>query len=74
MSVTAFPLYKLNDIPEALRLVARKIETGEIDVARCVLLLESSGGSVDYKCFGAEPFTRAHAIGLCFSIAKEIAP
>lgn len=74
MSVSAFPLYKLHDIPEALRAVANKIEHGDIDAVRCVLVIEEAAGGVDYKAFGEEPFTRAHAIGLCFSIAKEIAP
>ena len=74
MNVTAFPLYKLTDIPEALRAVANALEHGGLDAVRCVLVLEADDGSVDYKAFGDEPFTRAHAIGLCFSIAKEIAP
>lgn len=73
MSVSVFPLYKLTDIPEALRAVANKLEHGDLDAVRCVLVLETSAGDVDYKAFGAEPFTRAHAIGLCFSIASEIA-
>ena len=74
MSVSAFNRYKLHDMPEALRMVAAQIEHGDIDAVRCVLVLESLEGAVTYKAFGAEPFTNAHAIGLCFCAAKEIAP
>jgi len=43
-------------------------------MARCVLVFETDAGEVSYRAFGDEPFTRAHAIGLCFAIAKAIAP
>lgn len=72
MSVSPFTRYKLTDIPEALRLVANKIEHGDIDAVRCVLLLEDSDGGFEYKAFGAEPFTVAHAVGLCFIGAQVI--
>lgn len=71
-NVTPFPLYKLHDIPEALRQVANKVEHGELSAVRCVLAIENADGGVDYKAFGEEPFTRAHAAGLCFAAAQEI--
>lgn len=74
MSVSAFPLYKLDNIPEALRAVANQIEHNDLAATRCVLVLELSDGGVDYRAFGDEPFTAAHAVGLCFMVAKEIAP
>ncbi|NKF21592.1 hypothetical protein [Solimonas marina] len=72
--VSPFRRYKVHDIPEALRVVANEIEYGDAPPPRCVLVIELPDGNVDYRAFGDEPFTRAHAIGLCFSAAKEIAP
>jgi len=72
MTVSSLPLYKLNDIPDALRQVANQLEHGELSGIRCVLILETEEGNVDYKAFGEEPFTRAHAIGLCQCSAFEI--
>lgn len=74
MSISAFPRYKLTDIPEALRAVANQIEHGELGAVRCVLVIETDDGELTYRAFGSEPFTQAHAVGLCFGIAKEIAP
>jgi len=71
-NVSAFTRYKLNDIPEALRLVASQIELGQINCPRVVLIIECEDGDLDYKAFGQEPFTYAHAAGLCFAAAKEI--
>lgn len=71
--VSVFPLYKLHDVPEALRQVANKLEHGELSSVRCVLVMEREDGSIDYACFGEEPFTRAHAVGLCFAAAQEVA-
>lgn len=73
--IKPFPFYKLTDVPEALRQVANQIEHGELPADRCLLILElESDKGVEYRAFGKEPYTRAHAIGLCFAIAKEIAP
>lgn len=72
--ITAFPLYQLCNVPEALRALANKIQHGDVQAVRCVVVLEDEDGAVDYKAFGLEPFTRGHAIGLCFCAAKEIAP
>lgn len=72
MSVSALPIYKLNDIPEALRALANRIECGEIDAVRAVVAIEPSEGSCDYKCFGQEPFTRAHAVGVLQAASIEI--
>lgn len=71
MTVAAFPRYQIHDIPEALRQLANKIEHGDILAERCVVILED-GQSIDYKAFGAEPFTNAHAVGLCVAAMKEI--
>jgi hypothetical protein len=72
MSVTVFPHYQLNDIPEALRLLANKIEHGDVSAVRCVVCIEPDHGMPTYSAFGAEPFTMAHASGLCFYIANEV--
>lgn len=64
MTVAAFTRYKLHDVPEALRLLAHEIETGEVSCVRCMVVLEPDGFGVDYRAFGAEPFTLAHAVGL----------
>jgi hypothetical protein len=74
MTISAFPKYMLHNIPEALRAVANQISAGDIPMARCVLVFETDAGEVSYRAFGDEPFTRAHAIGMCFAIAKAIAP
>jgi len=71
MTVSAFKRYKLHNIPEALRQVANQIEHGDIDAVRCCLVVETKEGPVQYRAFGEEPFTRAHAIGLC-STASHI--
>ncbi len=74
MSVSAFPRYILESIPEALRQVANRIEHGDVQATRCVLIVETPEGQVEYMAFGAEPFSQAHAIGLCFAAAKELSP
>ena len=71
-NITAFPLYHITNIPESLRQLANRIEHGEIDVKRCVVCIEPSEGDITYTAFGCEPFTKAHAIGLCFAIAASI--
>lgn len=72
MNITQFPLYKLPDIPDCLRRLADKLESGEEQAVRIIVILELPDGGVTYKAFGAEPFTRAHAIGLCFSVASVV--
>lgn len=72
MTVTAFPLYKLNDIPEALRQLANKIEHGELNAVRCVVAIEPSEGAPTYAAFGCEPFTNAHAAGLLVCVASKV--
>ena len=69
-NIAAFPLYQLNDIPAALRQLAHKIENGDIPAERCVVCIDGGlEAGMDYKAFGAEPFTRGHAAGLCFGVA-----
>jgi hypothetical protein len=74
VSVALSPRYKMTDIAASLRQVANQIEHGELEAEHCILILETADGAAEYRAFGSEPFTRAHAIGLCFAIAKEIAP
>lgn len=71
-TVTAFPRYKLNDVPEALRALANRIELGEISAVRIVVAMEPENERCTYAAFGAEPFTRSHAIGLCHAAINEI--
>lgn len=70
-SVLKFPLYNLTNIPEALRKLADDIDRGETEAIRVVVILEPDKG-IDYRAFGPEPFTVAHAAGLCFSAANRI--
>ena len=73
MSVSAFSLYKLHDIPESLRQLANKIEhDGNPSSVRCLVILECDDGTIDYKAFGEEPYTKAHAMGLCHAAIQEI--
>lgn len=74
MTVEAFPLYQLNDIPNALRQLANKIDDGQVSAVRCVVALETDVGEIDYKAFGAEPFTVSGAIGICFAAANKLVP
>lgn len=74
MSRIPFPNYKLPDVPACLRALADKLDRGEEQAVRAIVVLEQPEGAVTYKAFGAEPFMQAHAIGLCFAVAKEIAP
>lgn len=71
MTVTALPIYKLTNIPEALRQVAHQIELGELKVERCVLVMEVDG-DVTYRAFGAEPFSTALAVGMLFYAIQEV--
>jgi hypothetical protein len=77
-NVEAFPLYQMNDIPNALRQLANKIEAGDRSAIRCVVVIETEDFETDYKAFGAEPFTPQHAAGLCFGasvmLMKEPTP
>ncbi len=62
-SVSAFPKYQLTNIPQALRLLAEKVETGELDARHMVVVIQGLDGSIDYKAFG-DDFTKPHAVGL----------
>jgi hypothetical protein len=81
MPVTPLPIYNLHSIPEGLRQLAHRIESGEISAERCLVVLEPDGvgagevlesEGVSVQGFGAEPFTRAHAIGLLQAATWEI--
>lgn len=64
MTVIALPVYKLNDIPEALRQFANRLEAGEYKIDRIVLAIEYSDGTCGYAAFGQEPFSKAYAVGI----------
>lgn len=70
--LSAVPRFKVANIPEALRQAANLIECGDMPAVRCVLITEAPDGQPDYRCFGDEPFTKAHAVGLCFVAATEL--
>ena len=72
MNIKRLPVYKLTDIPACLRMLADKIEAGEDSAARVVVIIEDDEGVPDCRVFGEEPFTIAHAIGLCFVAASNI--
>ncbi len=74
-SVKVFPRYKLKDIPASLRLLADLLESGEDPQAvRCVVILEhrESPHEISYRAFGEDPFTRAHAAGLCVAASLAV--
>ena len=73
MSVVAFPRYNLTNTVAALRQLANRIEGGEIDCVRCVVVMEAADGQPNYTAFG-EDFTRAHAVGLLWCVAGAILP
>lgn len=73
MNVTALPLYNISDIPESLRQLANRIEHGEVDAEHVVVCIElKKTGKPTYVAFGAEPFTRAYAAGLCLAAANIV--
>lgn len=72
MSVVAFPLYKITDIPESLRQLANRIECGEITAERVVVAIEPGNAPCTYVAFGSEPFTRGHAAGLLSAAAHKL--
>ena len=72
MSVVALPIYKLNNIPEALRAMANRIDCGEIEAERVVVAIESKEGVCSYSAFGAEPFSKAYAVGIMQGAMMEI--
>lgn len=72
MGLIQFPAYKLGDIPACLRRLADQLESGEEVALRAVVVLDRDDDEVDYKAFGAEPFTRATAVGLCFSACYKM--
>lgn len=72
MSVVAFPLFNLSNVPEALRKLASDIERNPDIADRVIVVLGEPDGGVDYKAFGADPFTKAMAAGICYVAAHEI--
>lgn len=72
MTISAFTRYNMTDIPEALRLLANHIEHDGLESSRVVVVIESPEGMVKYRAFGAEPFTQAHALGMCYSVANML--
>lgn len=72
MPIVPFSHYNLASVPAALRLLATQIELGTVPVERCILVIEDLDGGVGHKAFGPEPFSRAHAAGLCQAASLEI--
>ena len=70
-TVTKFPRYNLYNIPEALRKLADEIDAGEVEAVRVVVVIEPEAG-LAYRVFGSEPFTFAHAAGLCHGLANKL--
>jgi len=64
VSVVAFSRYQLGNVPEALRLLAHEIETGEVDAEYAVVAMQLKNGYGDYRVFGPDPFSRALAVGV----------
>lgn len=71
-TVALFPRFNLDNIPEALRMLALRIEADPALAVRMVAVIENEAGDATYHAFGAGPFPRAHAIGLCFGVAQMI--
>ena len=70
-NVSRFPLYNLTNIPESLRKLANDIESGDVQAVRVVVVIEPDAG-LTYRAFGSEPFTQAHAAGICLGIANKL--
>lgn len=70
-NVSAIPIYNLQSVSDSLRQLANRIDDGQIDVNRCVVVMESNAGVVTNSAFG-EDFTAAHAAGLCFAAMQQI--
>lgn len=67
-NVRAFTHYQINNVPNALRMLAAKIEAGDESAQRAVVVLESEqlhddSTNVTYKAFGAD-LTPHHAAGM----------
>jgi hypothetical protein len=71
-TVVAFPRFNLPNVAESLRKLANDIERDPGKGVRVVVVMETDAGDTDYKAFGPDPFTRAHACGLCFAVATDI--
>ena len=70
-NVSAIPIYNLQSVSDSLRQLANRIDDGQVDANRCVVVIESKAGMATYSAFG-EDFTTAHAAGLCFSAMQQI--
>jgi hypothetical protein len=71
---TPFTLYNLDNVPDALRMLAHQIEAGQPEAIRCVVALEvvgAAGPEVTYRAFGAD-FGVLHAVGLCQVVGRMI--
>lgn len=62
--ITAFPLFNLFNIPEALRKVANDIEKNPDNCNRIVLCGRDSNGEPWHKAFGDRAFTKLDALGI----------
>src|SRR5690606_40465550 len=71
-TVAPFTHFNLANVPEALRLLAHQIEASPGRATRVMALLEAEDGETTYRAFGSDPFTRGHAVGMCFGIATQI--
>ena len=62
--VTAFPIFNLFNIPEALRKVANDIEKNPDNCNRIVLCGRNEAGELWYKAFGDKDFRKLDALGM----------
>ncbi len=67
--VLPFSRYQLENIPNALRLMAEKVEAGSLEAKHLLVVFQRQDGTTDYCAFG-EDFNKAHAIGL-LEVAKH---
>lgn len=64
-NITAFPLFNLYNIPEALRKVANDIEQNPDLCVRIVLCGErADDNTVWYKAFGPKDFIKSQAVSI----------
>lgn len=68
-NVSPFRNYQLTNIPNALRLMAEKVETNSLEAKHMLVVFQRKDGTTDYCAFG-EDFNKAHAIGL-LEVAKH---
>lgn len=68
-NVAPFRNYQLAHIPNALRLMAEKVEAGSLEAKHVLVVFQRVDGTADYCAFG-DDFNKAHAIGL-LEVAKH---